>query len=81
VATIQDLLTARLARAEERLLLYVTAETQILKGAQSYSIGNRTLTRADLSEIAKMIQKLEAEILQLSRGGAVRVQRTVPRDI
>lgn len=80
MATIQDLLTARLARAEERLLSYVTAETQILK-AQSYSIGNRTLTRADLSEIAKMIQKLEAEILQLSRGGAVRVQRTVPRDI
>jgi hypothetical protein len=81
MATLADRLTSRLARAEARLTLYVAAETAILQGAQSYSIGNRTLSRADLGRIASEIQRLETEILQLDRGGAIRIQRVVPRDV
>jgi hypothetical protein len=41
-----------------RLKQYVAAETAILSGGQSYKIGNRTLTRADLAEIRKEISTL-----------------------
>jgi hypothetical protein len=59
--------------------LYIAAEAAVLKG-QSYSIGNRTLTRADLTEIRKAITDLYGDKLQLERGNKVRVQRVVPRD-
>jgi len=38
------------------------AEKAILLGAQSYTLDNRTLTRANLSEIRKVIADLWAEI-------------------
>lgn len=41
-----------------RLKQYIAAETAILTGGQSYKIGNRTLTRADLAEIQSVISKL-----------------------
>lgn len=44
----------------ERLQKYISAEDAILNGAQSYKIGNRELTRADLSEIRKVISDLIA---------------------
>lgn len=44
----------------ERLKRYVAAETAILTSGQSYRIGNRTLTRADLAEIRAEIKSLEA---------------------
>lgn len=81
MADLSTLLAQKLARAEARLTLYVAAETAILQGAQSYSIGNRTLTRGDLSEIARQIEKLESELIKLNRGGAIRIQRVVPRDL
>lgn len=40
-----------------RLKLYVEAERAILSG-QSYTIGNRQLTRANLSEVRKEIDNL-----------------------
>ncbi len=40
-----------------RLKLYVEAEQAVLSG-QSYTIGNRQLTRANLSEIRKAIDNL-----------------------
>ncbi len=43
----------------ERLKRYVEAEIAVLSG-QSYTIGGRTLTRANLSEIRKAIDDLEA---------------------
>jgi len=43
-----------------RLKLYVEAEEKILQG-QSYTISNRTLTRADLSEVRKVIDDLLAQ--------------------
>lgn len=44
----------------ERLKQYLSAEQSILVAGQSYRIGNRTLTRADLSEIRKEINDLVA---------------------
>lgn len=41
-----------------RLKMYMEAESAILVGGQSYKIGNRTLTRADLSEIRAEIKAL-----------------------
>lgn len=43
-----------------RLRQYLAAEEAILIGGQSYRIGNRTLTRADLAEIRKEIDALIA---------------------
>lgn len=44
----------------ERLKQYLSAEQSILVAGQSYRIGNRMLTRADLSEIRKEINDLIA---------------------
>ena len=46
----------------QRLFAYMEAEKAILMGAQSYTLDNRTLTRANLSEIRKQINDLIAEI-------------------
>lgn len=59
-----------------RLEMYYEAERQILAGAQSYAIGNRQLTRANLAEIRKTISALEDELENLagkSRGVSRRV--------
>lgn len=61
---------------QTRLELYYEAERRILSGAQSYTIGNRQLTRADLAEIRKTITALEDELETLagnSRGASRRV--------
>lgn len=44
----------------ERLKQYLEAEKAVLIAGQSYRIGNRTLTRADLSEIRDEISSLIA---------------------
>ncbi len=44
----------------DRLKQYLEAEQAILVAGQSYRIGNRMLTRADLSEIRKEINALVA---------------------
>ena len=59
----------------ERLELYYEAERKVLRG-QSYTLGNRQLTRANLSEIRKAIKDLENELEQItgrSRGFSRRV--------
>ena len=43
-----------------RLKQYLEAEKAILIAGQSYKIGNRTLTRADLAEIRDEIRSLMA---------------------
>lgn len=50
-------MTTRELRQRERLNMYLEAEKAILSG-QSYTIGNRTLTRADLAAVQKEIDKL-----------------------
>ena len=55
---------------KSRLELYLEIERKILLSGQSYTIGNRTLTRADLSEIRKIIDDLstQLEVAELKGG-------------
>ena len=55
---------------KRRLELYLAAEEKILLGAQSYQIGDRTLTRADLGTIRKIIDDLSAQIdaMEMKKG-------------
>ena len=59
-----------------RLELYYEAERRILSVAQSYTIGNRQLTRANLAEIRKTINELEDE-LEILAGKSRGVSRRV----
>lgn len=61
---------------ERRLQMYLEAEEKILQG-QSYSIGDRNLTRADLYRVQQMIEKLSAELETKIYG---RVNYLVPFD-
>lgn len=76
---------ARLDNCKTRLLLYYEAEKAILTGAQTYWIGTRRLERADLAEIRKMIEKLEAEVDELTSkiagSGRRKSIRIIPRDL
>lgn len=71
----------RIATKQTLLDEYYAAELAIIKGGQAYSIGNRSLTRADLQFIYDRIKRLEQEINQLCRGNnPIPQQRVVPRD-
>jgi hypothetical protein len=67
----------RLAECKLELADVKAAIKTILSGAQSYSIGTRSLTRANLAELRKWKKDLEDEIAGLS-GGSGRVRRVVP---
>ena len=69
-----------LVEAEAHLQTWLTAEIEIAT-SQSYRIGTRTLTRADLKEVRESIKYWQNLISQLSRKGRNRVYRAVPRDL
>lgn len=81
----KSVIEERLNGYKTRYDLYIKAEAAILEGAQSYSIGSRHLTRADLAEIRKMITTLEEGIeeleLLLSGNGRRKCVRVIPRDV
>ena len=54
----------KLKLANDRLLLYLQAEQAILSG-QSYEIGDRKLTRANLKDVVDTINSLKKEIAAL----------------
>ena len=66
---------------KNRLKLYYEAEEKVLN-SQSYTLGSKTLTRADLTSIQHMIKKLEGEIASLEQYGTMkrRSVRIVPVD-
>ena len=66
---------------KNRLNLYYEAEEKVLN-SQSYTLGSKTLTRADLTSIQSMIKKLEGEIASLEQYGTMkrRSVRIVPVD-
>ena len=72
----------RKQKLQNRLELYCECEEQILAG-QSFTIGSRSLTRANLSEVTSMIKKLEDEIAAIDTTGTTKrkVARIIPRDI
>lgn len=61
----------------ERLKQYLSAEQAILVAGQSYRIGNRTLTRADFSEIRQEIKALIAAGATTDDGQSRRSNRTM----
>jgi hypothetical protein len=67
--------------AREMLMLWLDAERAVTTG-KSYTIGTRSLTRANISEIAERIKfwRNELEKLESGRGSGMRVFRAVPRD-
>jgi len=70
----------KIVAVQTRLAAYIKAEEYLLHGGQAYSIGNRSLTRADLKVITEMIVKLNGELMVLQRGNQIVQQRVVPRD-
>lgn len=54
-----------LAQAQENLNLWIAASAAVA-GSQSYTIAGRTLTRANLSEITRMIEFWEKKVATLS---------------
>ena len=66
--------------AREMLQLWLDAERAVTTG-KSYTIGTRSLTRANLSDIAERIKYWRNELAKLESGRrGIRVVRVVPRD-
>lgn len=73
-----------LETAREHLNAWLTAELEVTTH-QSYSIGTRSLTKANLAEIRKQIEFWRNEVAKLEnlakRRGRNRIMRVVPRDL
>lgn len=78
------LVKSKLEVARRHLDAWLDAELEVTTH-QSYTIGSRSLTRANLAEIRKQIQFWQNEVEKLEnagkRGGRNRVFRAVPRDL
>ena len=71
----------RLERYKKRLEMYYEAEEAVLLN-QEYTIGTKSLKRADLSTIRAAIKDMEGQIETLeSNGGKNKACRFLPRDI
>jgi len=70
--------------AREHLDAWLNAELEVTTH-QSYTIGTRSLTKANLAEIRKQIEFWQNRVAQLEnmekRSGRNRVFRAVPRDL
>lgn len=70
--------------AREHLSAWLSAELEVTTH-QSYTIGTRSLTKANLSEIRQQIIFWRNEVARLeniaSRKGRNRIVRVVPRDL
>lgn len=69
-----------LETAKKHLNAWLEAELAVSTG-QSYRIGSRQLTRADLAEIRQQIKFWRQEVARLEGRGARKVLRVVPRDL
>ena len=71
----------RLERYRKRLEMYYEAEEAVLLN-QEYTIGTKSLKRADLSTIRAAIKELENQIESLeTTGGKIKTGRFIPRDL
>lgn len=68
-----------LDQAEAQLAIWLAADTAVASG-QSYTIGSRSLTRANAGEISTKIDYWNNKVQQLSRGGngGMRVRGVTP---
>ena len=71
-----------LIQAKEHLNIWLEAEREIAI-SQSYKIGTRSLTRADLKEVRNQIKFWLDKVAELEnkRKGRNRMIRAVPRDL
>ena len=66
---------------QERLNMWLSAE-EALATSQSYKMGSRQLTRADLSTVRKSITYWENKLEKVKNGGRRRKMfKVVPRDL
>jgi hypothetical protein len=65
-----------LTQAQAHLDAWMAADLAVATG-QSYSIAGRSLTRANAAEINKNIEKWEAKVKSLTRGG-IRIVGATP---
>lgn len=70
--------------AREHLETWLEAEETVSAG-QGYTIGSRTLTRANLTEIGNRIKYWDNKVNALEsaakNGGRSKIRRVVPRDL
>lgn len=80
----QTEITLRKERATKHYEAWLEAELAVSTG-QSYSIGSRSLTRANLTEIRNQLEYWRKEIEKLDAlanyNGRNRTYRAVPRDL
>ena len=73
-----------LETAQKHLDAWLQAELTVTTG-QSYTIGSRVLTRANLTEIRNAIDYWNKKAIALESakkaGGRIKVRRVVPRDL
>ena len=73
-----------LKTAQRHLDAWLEAELAVTN-AQSYTIGSRIMTKADLEEIRKTIDYWNTKVVELENakkhGGRNRAYRAVPRDL
>lgn len=62
----RERVTRRLERLKAALDKYYEAEIVLIEGGQQYSLGSRSLTRANLGEVRRAIVDLEKQIDRLS---------------
>jgi len=71
--------------AQRHLAAWLDAELVLSEGGQSYQIGSRMLTRANLREIRNTIKFWSDKIAYIEsvekHKGRNRVQRAIPRDL
>lgn len=65
-----------MAQAEAKLNMWLEAEEAVAT-SQAYTMGDRSLTRANLSEIRESIDYWERKVQRLSRGG-IRISGGTP---
>ena len=76
-----ELRKKRLERYKKRLEMYYEAEEAVLLN-QEYTIGTKSLKRADLSTIRAAIKDLEKQVESLdTAGGKNKAGRFIPRDL
>ena len=68
-----------LEQAQGQLEIWLKASGQVAIN-QSYRIGTRSYTRADLSAIQDQIKYWQGQVAALSRRGRNRIYRGIPRD-
>lgn len=65
-----------LTQAQNNLAAWVTASEAVAKG-KSYEMDGNKLTRADVSEILRMIAFWEARVVRLEGSGRIKIRRAI----